>query len=137
MYCIVSYCVLCMYLICYLYTIVLTKVTRNKDIYMQVRWPLFCRRIRLLSLLREGGSRCLEGNIRIVTSSVFVKLICLVFLFTWQFSSNEDILKYIYKQNNNSLTNNSVIYDTLLRITRISQNRYRPLVKLHDNSCIL
>ena len=32
MYCIVSYCVLCMYLICYLYTIVLTKVTRNKDI---------------------------------------------------------------------------------------------------------
>ena len=34
MYCIVSYCVLCMYLICYLYTIVLTKVTRNKDIYI-------------------------------------------------------------------------------------------------------
>ena len=33
MYCIVTYCVLCMYLICYLYTIVLTKVTRNKDIY--------------------------------------------------------------------------------------------------------
>ena len=32
MYCIVSYCVLCMYLICYLYTIVLTKVTINKDI---------------------------------------------------------------------------------------------------------
>jgi hypothetical protein len=32
MYCIVSYCVLCMYIICYLYTIVLTKVTRNKDI---------------------------------------------------------------------------------------------------------
>jgi hypothetical protein len=30
MYCIVSYCVLCMYLICYLYTIILTKVTRNK-----------------------------------------------------------------------------------------------------------
>ena len=33
MYCIVSYCVLCLYLICYLYTIVSTKVTRNKDIY--------------------------------------------------------------------------------------------------------
>jgi hypothetical protein len=33
MHCIVSYCVLCIYLICYLYTIVLTKVTRNKDIY--------------------------------------------------------------------------------------------------------
>ena len=32
MYCIVSYCVLCLYLICYLYTIVLTKDTRNKDI---------------------------------------------------------------------------------------------------------
>ena len=28
----VLYCILCMYLICYLYTIVLTKVTRNKDI---------------------------------------------------------------------------------------------------------
>ena len=37
MYCIVSYCVLCMYLICYLYTIVLTKVTRNKDIYVALR----------------------------------------------------------------------------------------------------
>ena len=36
MYCIVSYCVLCMYLICYLYTIVLTKVTRNKDIYIYI-----------------------------------------------------------------------------------------------------
>jgi len=35
MYCIVSYCVLCMYLICYLYTIVLTKVTRNKDILQE------------------------------------------------------------------------------------------------------
>ena len=34
MYCIVSYCVLCMYLICYLYTNVSTKVTRNKDIYI-------------------------------------------------------------------------------------------------------
>ena len=33
MYCIVSYCVLCLYLISYLYTIVLTKVTRNKHIY--------------------------------------------------------------------------------------------------------
>ena len=33
MYCIVSYCVFCMYLICYLYTNVSTKVTRNKDIY--------------------------------------------------------------------------------------------------------
>ena len=33
MYCIVSYCVLCLYLICYLYTNVSTKVTRNKDIY--------------------------------------------------------------------------------------------------------
>ena len=32
MYCIVSYCVLCLYLICYLYTNVSTKVTRNKDI---------------------------------------------------------------------------------------------------------
>ena len=31
MYCIVSYCVLCMYLICYMYTNVSTKVTRNKD----------------------------------------------------------------------------------------------------------
>ena len=83
MYCIMSYCVLCMYLICDLYTIVLTKVTRNKDIYMQVRWPLFCRRIRMLSLLREeGGSRCLEGNIKIVTSSVFVKLICLGFFYS-------------------------------------------------------
>ena len=34
MYCIVSYCVLCLYLICYLYTNVSTKVTRNKDIYI-------------------------------------------------------------------------------------------------------
>ena len=33
MYCIVSYCVLCLYLICYLYTNVSTKATRNKDIY--------------------------------------------------------------------------------------------------------
>ena len=33
MYCIVSYCVLCLYLICYLYTNISTKVTRNKDIY--------------------------------------------------------------------------------------------------------
>jgi hypothetical protein len=33
MYCIVSYCVLCLYLICYLYTNVSTKVTRNKHIY--------------------------------------------------------------------------------------------------------
>ena len=32
MFCIVSYCVLCLYLICYLNTIVLTKDTRNKDI---------------------------------------------------------------------------------------------------------
>ena len=32
MYCIVSYCVLCLYLICYLYTNVSTKVTRIKDI---------------------------------------------------------------------------------------------------------
>ena len=31
MFCIVSYCVLCMYLICYLYTVVLAKVTRNND----------------------------------------------------------------------------------------------------------
>ena len=30
MYCIVSYCVLCMYLICYLNTNVSTQVTRNK-----------------------------------------------------------------------------------------------------------
>ena len=36
MYCIISYCVLCMYLICYLYTIVLTKVTRNKDIHKYI-----------------------------------------------------------------------------------------------------
>ena len=36
MYCIVSYCVLCMYLICYLYTNVSTKVTRNKDIYIYI-----------------------------------------------------------------------------------------------------
>ena len=36
MYCIVSYCILCLYLICYLYTNVSTKVyTRNKDIYSQ------------------------------------------------------------------------------------------------------
>jgi hypothetical protein len=42
MYCIVSYRVLCMYLICYLYTIVLTKVTRNKDMYKYIRTnPLF------------------------------------------------------------------------------------------------
>ena len=34
MYCIVSYCALCLYLICYLYTNVSTKVTRNKDIYI-------------------------------------------------------------------------------------------------------
>ena len=33
MYCIVSYCILCLYLICYLYTNVSTKVTRHKDIY--------------------------------------------------------------------------------------------------------
>ena len=39
MYCIVSYCVLCMYLICYLYTIVLTRATRNKDIY---KWTGKC-----------------------------------------------------------------------------------------------
>ena len=37
MYCIVSYCVLGMYLICYLYTNVSTKVTRNKDIYNKKR----------------------------------------------------------------------------------------------------
>ena len=41
MYCIVSYCVLCMYLICYLYIIVLTKVTRNKDIYAALRFPIY------------------------------------------------------------------------------------------------
>ena len=35
MYCIVSYCVLCLYLICYLYTNVSTKVTRNKYIYIR------------------------------------------------------------------------------------------------------
>ena len=34
MHCIASYCVLCLYLICYLYTNVSTKVTRNKDLYI-------------------------------------------------------------------------------------------------------
>ena len=38
MYCIVSYCVLCLYLICYLYTNESTKVTRNKDIYKNVHY---------------------------------------------------------------------------------------------------
>jgi len=33
MYCIVSSCVFCIYLICYLFINVSTKVTRNKDIY--------------------------------------------------------------------------------------------------------
>ena len=37
MYCIVSYCVLCLYLICYLYTNVSTKVTRNKHIYISTK----------------------------------------------------------------------------------------------------
>ena len=37
MCCIVFYCVLCMYLIYFLYTIVLTKVTRNKEIYITQR----------------------------------------------------------------------------------------------------
>ena len=32
MYCIASYCVSCLYSICYLYTNVSTKVTRHKDI---------------------------------------------------------------------------------------------------------
>ena len=36
MFCIVFYCVLCLYSICYLYTIVSTKVTRNKDIYNEL-----------------------------------------------------------------------------------------------------
>ena len=36
MYCIVSYCVSCLYLICYLYTNVSTTVTRNKDIYIKI-----------------------------------------------------------------------------------------------------
>ena len=43
MYCIVSYCVLCLYLICYLYTIVLTKDTRNKDIYTKIYRRHFSR----------------------------------------------------------------------------------------------
>ena len=43
MYCIVSRCVLCMYLTCYLYTIVLTKVTRNKDIYKHSHFLLKCQ----------------------------------------------------------------------------------------------
>ena len=43
MYCIVSYRVLCLYLICYLYTIVLTKVTRNKDIYTKIYRRHFSR----------------------------------------------------------------------------------------------
>ena len=34
MFCIVFYFALCLYLICYLYSNVSTKVTRNKDIYM-------------------------------------------------------------------------------------------------------
>ena len=38
MYCIVSYCVLCLYLICYLYTNVSTKVTRNKDTHVYIYW---------------------------------------------------------------------------------------------------
>jgi hypothetical protein len=39
MYCIASYCVLCLYLICYLYTNVSTKITRNKDIYIMIYFP--------------------------------------------------------------------------------------------------
>ena len=35
MYCIVSYYVLCLYLICYLYTNVLTKVTRNNIVLLR------------------------------------------------------------------------------------------------------
>ena len=41
MYCIVSYCVLCLYLICYLYTNVSTKVTRYKDIYKKITIQFF------------------------------------------------------------------------------------------------
>ena len=41
MYCIVSYCALCLYLICYLYTNVSTKVTRNKDIYKKITIQFF------------------------------------------------------------------------------------------------
>ena len=41
MYCIPSYCVLCMYLICYLYTNVSTKVTRYKDIYKKITIQFF------------------------------------------------------------------------------------------------
>jgi hypothetical protein len=41
MYCIVSYCVLCLYLICYLYTNVSTKVTRNKHIYKKITIQFF------------------------------------------------------------------------------------------------
>ena len=43
MYCIVSYCVLCMYLICYLYSNVSTKVTRNKDIYIYIYKKKTCK----------------------------------------------------------------------------------------------
>jgi hypothetical protein len=41
MYCIVSYYVLCLYLTCYLYTNVSTKVTRNKDIYKKSTFRFF------------------------------------------------------------------------------------------------
>ena len=34
MFCIVFYCALCLYLICYLYSNVSTKVTRYKDIHI-------------------------------------------------------------------------------------------------------
>ena len=36
MCCLVLYFALCLYLICYLYSNVSTKVTRNKDIYMYI-----------------------------------------------------------------------------------------------------
>jgi hypothetical protein len=48
MYCIVSYCVLCMNLICYLYTNVSTKVTRNKDIYIYISFKKGTLRVKRL-----------------------------------------------------------------------------------------
>jgi hypothetical protein len=56
MYCIVSYCVLCLYLICYLYTNVSTMVTRNKDIY------IYILRLSLdICLTRQGNTTTIEA----------------------------------------------------------------------------
>ena len=56
MYCIVSYCVLRLYLICYLYTNVSTKVTRNKDIYGDKHGNCTCKNASVVDYCICNGS---------------------------------------------------------------------------------